>query len=534
MLGIVYLFGLFVPLMDNDAAHHATIALQMHLSGDYVSLVDYGEAYLDKPHLHFWLCAFSYKIFGVTGFAYKFPSLLFTLLGTWSVYRLGRLLYNAETGKLAALLAASAFSYILANSDVRMDAILTACVAFASWQLVAFIHDKKMINLAGAALGLALGFSTKGHIAVFVPAAGAFFYILYRKEWKLFLNPKWLLLLLLFGLLISPVVYCYYLQYNLHPETTVRGKNQINGVKFILLDHSLERFRGERSFVRKNDRLFFIHSFLWAFAPWGVPGFIAVIRRLGSFFRRKEEWLTTGTFMVTLLVVSFSGFKLPHYVNIVFPSAAVMTAAFLLSKKQDPGWNKAIYLLQLIVCILMLLFIAGLSLWAFPVKKWWVIPLTILFLSVFFYFLRNRVLSRLQKAVCLSVSAISLCFLLLNSSFYPQLLRYQGGQGLAEKVKGKVNTDRVFTWNNHYSSSFNFYSGSIARDIAAAGVDKDQPAWLLFVSKDEDQIAKEGFVFGKRYEVPDYMITRLKWRFIRPATRDSACHQLILAEIISR
>ncbi|MFL5810226.1 MAG: hypothetical protein ACJ749_11940 [Flavisolibacter sp.] len=52
-LALVYIIGLFVPLMDNDSAHHANIALRMYLTGDYVSLVDHGKDYLDKPHLHF-------------------------------------------------------------------------------------------------------------------------------------------------------------------------------------------------------------------------------------------------------------------------------------------------------------------------------------------------------------------------------------------------------------------------------------------------------------------------------------------------
>ena len=146
LLGMVYLCGLFVPLMDNDSAHHANIALRMHLTGDYVNLVDYGRDYLDKPHLHFWLAALSYKLFGVTTIAYKLPSLLFTIFGTWSVYQLGRALYDRETGRLAALIIASAFAYILANNDVRMEAILTASIAFASWQLVEFIQGKKLLK----------------------------------------------------------------------------------------------------------------------------------------------------------------------------------------------------------------------------------------------------------------------------------------------------------------------------------------------------------------------------------------------------
>jgi 4-amino-4-deoxy-L-arabinose transferase-like glycosyltransferase len=103
LLALVYAVGLFVPLMDNDSAHHANIALHMYLTGDYVSLIDHHGAYLDKPHLHFWLCAFSYKIFGVNTFAYKLPSFLFSVLGVYSTFRLGKLLYNEATGKLAAL-----------------------------------------------------------------------------------------------------------------------------------------------------------------------------------------------------------------------------------------------------------------------------------------------------------------------------------------------------------------------------------------------------------------------------------------------
>ena len=132
LLGLVYIIGLFVPLMDNDSAHHADIALHMYLTGDYVSLVDHAGDYLDKPHLHFWLSAFSYKVFGVTTFAYKLPSFLFTILGTYSTYRLGKSLYDNEVGKLAALIIASSFAYILANNDVRMDAMLTAAVAFST------------------------------------------------------------------------------------------------------------------------------------------------------------------------------------------------------------------------------------------------------------------------------------------------------------------------------------------------------------------------------------------------------------------
>ncbi|MCD8538951.1 MAG: hypothetical protein LRY55_03705 [Leadbetterella sp.] len=58
-LGCTYLSGLFIPLMENDSAQHASMAMKMVLNNDYLSLFKGNAPYLDKPHLHFWLAALS-------------------------------------------------------------------------------------------------------------------------------------------------------------------------------------------------------------------------------------------------------------------------------------------------------------------------------------------------------------------------------------------------------------------------------------------------------------------------------------------
>ncbi len=529
--------------MDTDSAHHANIALHMFLTGDYVSLVDHAGDYLDKPHLHFWLCAFSYKIFGVTGFAYKLPSFLFTILGTYSTYRLGKILYNAEVGKLAALILASSFSFVLANNDVRMDATLTACIAFATWQLVEFIQNKKLLNVVGAALGLALGFSTKGHIGVFVPAVASLFYLLYLKipiaiVRKILLNWKWLLLVVLFGLFIAPVLYCYYLQFNLHPEKIVRGKDHINGIKFILFNQSVDRFSGNVGAVAKQDYFFFLHSFLWAFAPWSIIAYIAIAGRIKNFLHRREEWLTTGVFISILLVVSLSGFKLPHYLNIVFPTTSVLVAAFLISKKEKANWIKSIFLIQIIICSLLLLLSAVVNEWAFPIKSSWVIVGVVLLLAVVFYFIKSTAYDRLQKAVAVSVAAMIFSFFLLNSNFYPQLLTYQGGKEMADASKGKINPADVYFCKNNFSSSYNFYTKTLYQSFADSVLQAGPPTgqagkktWLIYDIKDEEQIKQSGYQLKQLFSVFDFEITKLDIKFINPETRESSCSKMVMAEI---
>ncbi len=518
--------------MDNDSAHHGNIALRMYLTGDYVNIIDFGKDYLDKPHLHFWLCALSYEMFGVTTFAYKLPSFLFTIGGIYSVYRLGKALYDAETGKLAALIAASAFAFILANNDVRMDAILTACIAFATWQLVIFIQAKKLLNVAAAALGLAIGFCTKGHIAVFVPAIAALFYILYRKDWKLLYDWKWLILLLLFALFISPVVYCYYLQYNLHPEKVVRGKNNIDGVAFILLNQSIERFGGGMGTTGKKDYLFFLHSFLWAFAPWGIITVIAFIERIKNLLQRTDEWLTTGVFITMFLVVAFAGFKLPHYINIVFPTAAVAAATFILKHRHNEKWIRTILIIQSILVFFLLLLSAFINGWAFPVRSVAVIIGTILLLAIVFHFVKSKSYSTAQKNIIVPVAAMSFSFFLLNSNFYPQLLTYQGGNELAFASKGKIDPAKVYYWQEDYSSSFAFYTATLHKNFADSVLQPGQTTWIIYDTRDEKELLDAGYKLDKQFSTPDYEITKLDLKFMNPAKREKECKTMVLAEII--
>lgn len=531
LLGVVYVIGLFVPLLDNDSAHHANIALHMYLTGDYVQLIDRGNDYLDKPHLLFWLSAFSYHLFGVSSFAYKFPSFLFTILGTYSTYRLGRSLYNTEAGKLAALIIASAFAYILANNDVRMDAILTASVAFATWQLVDWVDKKFWVNAIGAALGLALGFSTKGLIGVLIPAIGIFFYILYKKEWKSFYHGQLLLIILSFFVFISPVLYCYYLQFDLHPEKLIRGKRGWSGVKFILWQQVFERYEG-KSFGKaaSKDYFFFFHTFLWAFAPWSVLTYISFFGRIKNLIRKRTEWLTMGTLPVVALIVTFSGFKLPHYINIIFPVSAVLTASFLLEKAEQRILVRRLLVTQTVVVLLCLIAASLVNIWAFPVNNGWIAVIAFAFLTGGILTVRRLTLM-IQKLIALSVFASVVIFYLLNSNFYPQLLTYQAGNELALDTRDKVDPKDVFLHRSLYSPSFEFYSMELRRDFSDSVFHQNNTVWVLTDRLSFDSLKKQGYPVLQTYVHHDYNIGTMSLQFINPDTRKQTLDSLFLVKI---
>lgn len=531
LLGVVYIIGLFVPLLDNDSAHHANIALHMYLTGDYVSLIDEGHDYLDKPHLLFWLSAASYQLFGVSSFAYKFPSFLFTIFGVYSTYRLGKSLYNSEVGRLSALVIASAFAFILANNDVRMEAILTASIAFATWQLVDWLNKKRFVNAFGAALGLALAFSTKGLIGVFVPAVGIFFYMLYKKDWRAFYHWQLLLIIVSFFAFISPVLYCYYLQYDLHPEKIIRGKSDWSGVKFILWQQTFERYEG-KSFggAGSKDYFFFFHSFLWAFAPWSIIAYIAVVNRIRNIANKKYEWLTIGTFFIMAVMITFSGFKLPHYINIIFPSIAVLTSAYLMEKLNAEVLNHRLFVTQLVVCILCLIAAAIINAWAFPLKNWVVFAGLILFVALSIYTLRS-VKSSFQKTMALSILTSAFIFYQLNSNFYPQLLTYQGGNELAFQTKGKVDSKNIFFWPSIYNPSFQFYSKELKKLFSDSVLAQNHPVWVLTDRNSFAELKQKNLPVLEQYSHRDYNIGTMSLKFVNPATRKETLDTLFLVRI---
>jgi hypothetical protein len=335
----------------------------------------------------------------------------------------------------------------------------------------------------------------------------------------------------LFALFIAPVVYCYYQQFNLHPEKMVRGKDHINGVKFILLNQSVERFSGTMGGDAKHDYLFFIHSFLWAFAPWSILAYVAVAGRIKSFMQRKEEWLTIGVFLTMLLVVSLSGFKLPHYLNVVFPTTAVLVANYLTRSQTKPGTVKVIFIIQAGTTLLLLLGLAFINVWAFPVSSLLVIIALVLLLALVFYFFINKMLQPLQKAIGLSVAVMILAFFLLNSNFYPKLLTYQAGKKMAELTKRKINPADVFFWKNNFSSSYNFYSQSLHQSFNDSTLKQGGKKWLAFDIKNEEEIKQAGYTLGHRFEVLDFEVTKLDIKFINPKKREGQCSKMVLAEV---
>ena len=538
---LIYIRALFLPLWDKDAAHHANIALNMYQHHNYTDLIDRRQDYLDKPHLLFWLALISYKIFGVTSFSYRLPTLLLSLVSIFSIYKLTKYLSDKTTAKIAALILATAQSFILSVMDARMEAPLTCGIAFGLWQLVVYLDNRKFINLLLSALGAAVAFSSKGWIGPIIIFSSCFFKILLERKWNVLASPKTWLFLPFFFLFITPVLYAYYIQYDLHPEKVVRGMTNISGVKFILWNQNFERFQGFDAEKRNSDYFFFYHTFLWAFLPWCIVAYMGLFYWLRRMFFKKK-WthpfnFTAVSFAFILFTISFSNFKMPHYIIMLFPLAALFTAPYVrLALSQKTGL-KIFYPMQVFLAVGIILITIALNFYFFQPQNILVaIAGSLLILTLVILIFKKNLPKPIRFILISAFTSISFNFF-LNFNFIPQLMQYQGGNQLADmlhKSKLDIPNEDIMLLNTN-AHSFDFYTAYNHQVVDVNKLHEFYPSikdkYFIIDTHTARTLESQGFQFKPVLEHTDYNVTTVKLKFLAPKTRLQQCDSLMLAQI---
>ncbi len=539
LIVLVYIAGAFVNLMENDSAQFAVMAMRMYQENDFINLFKGTEEYLDKPHMHYWLAALSYKIFGLYDWAYRIPGILVTLLGAYSCFGLGKLLYNVDTGKLAALVFMTAQTIMLSAIDVRTDAVLTGFTIFAIWQLTVYIEKRSLLAIILGALGAGLAFSTKGQIALLVIGMAMLCHLAYTRKWAALIHWKVLLALLVFALTITPMLYAYYLQFDMHPEKLVRGRGDRSGIFFIFWEQSFERLSGEGMGANSSDYFFFFHTFLWVFVPWTVLGIVAFATRFKSLFKlkfaysNKYEFLTLGTLTLFFLIASFSQFKLPHYLNIVIPLFSVLTASYIYDLYSATRTKPVKILLGVQYFILGIVFVATLLIcfYVFPFKHIFASILLCILLLIITYFCLKREAYYL-RIITLSVYSSVLLNAVLNLHFYPNLLTYQAGSSMAEVVaKEQIPVDAIYKLGDFHTWSLDFYNQRPVSITSIQNLKKMHNIWLYINDTGLQELQVQGFDWDRQYTEQHFRITRLSKKFLDPSTRKRTLDNMHLIHI---
>lgn len=525
LLALLYFSAARVDVMDVDAAQYAEMSREMSISNDYLHLYDRGHDYLDKPPFLFWVSAISMKVFGVNNFGYKFPSVFFALWALFATYRLARSLYDEETGRLAALILGCCQGMFLMTNDVRTDTILMSWVITAIWLIREWDLRKKIMYLIGGCAAIAFGMMTKGPIALLVPVFCFSAHWLLRRKWNRFLRPEYLLGLLVIAVLLAPMSMGLYEQFDLHPEKVIDGKTDVSGLRFFFWTQSFGRITGENSWDNGAPFSFLMENMLWEFLPWIILFLLALILNCIKLAKRKfhlpkrKEWITTGGFIITYCSLASSHYQLPHYIFVVFPLAAIMTA--VLIRDFDRGKYERIYKIVKPVQIVIsgLLLVAALLTFVFIFRSLYWLPVWIAGAGVWLYLLFKKGLS--GKVVWLSASAIILANIFMTNHFYSTLMQYQMGSQLGRYIKARnIPAARIRIYEPEDPlDALHFYA---ERVIETDTVLKPAPGnYLITMLKGKKKIDSTGLQYDIIKEGRIYKVSELTPEFINPATRPS-------------
>jgi 4-amino-4-deoxy-L-arabinose transferase-like glycosyltransferase len=504
---------LFVTIIGGDGTLYASIAKTMALNNDYVNLYAEGRDWLDKPHFPFWVAAFFFEIFGVHGWSYKLPGILFLMMGAWYTYLFAKKLYNKQTGLIAALILLTAEHILLSSNDVRAEPYLTGLIIASVFHFVCLQERYRLRDLLLGSIFAAFAVMTKGIFAL-LPIGGAIIgHLTLTGNMRQLFQIRWIAAIICTFIFILPELYTLWLQFDQHPEKVIFGQTGVSGLRFFFWDSQFGRFFNTGPIKGKGDPFFFIHTSLWAFLPWSILMFIAVGKRFSKFRKTGLEWYSFFAAMLTFLLFSLSRFQLPHYLNIVFPFFAVITADYLLNINSALSL-KRISKLQITLVILLFLGAIALQFFYQPAAKGWALLAAGAFVLIMI--IRAFGAATMQRIITVSAAGIIIINLYLFWILYPDLLKYQSGSEAAFIANTQYPGVPVVEYKqNSYPLEF-YINAQVSKIDTLVAIDSLKRPFLLYLPESADTL-----LMGPGFILPNFRISRLNAKFINRKRRAS-------------
>lgn len=540
---LIYCLAIPVDIMEIDSAQYATIAQEMILRNDYLHVFDRGSEYLDKPPFIFWISAGFYHLFGMGTFAFKLPSILFSCLGIFATFKLARIYYSKETAIMAALILATTQGYFHFNNDVRTDTYLTNSIITAVWFISGYLRNNKWLYLLAGFAMIGIAMLSKGPLGIIIPAIAIGGDLLIRKEWKLIFKWEWLLGILVIFIVLTPMLIGLYEQFDLHPEKIVNEKTGVSGLRFFFWEQSFGRITGENVWKNDTGPFFFFPNIAWSFMPWSLPLFVAVFQELfdlikrPGYFKNKVEWMSLLGLIIPFIALSQSHYKLPHYIYVVFPFAAIFTANFL-TRLQIPEFANKLKIINIIQSIVLAFVwvLAGLIfIWFFPLENWLLIIVGIIGLFGYLYIVFKERKTQLKYFLCISLITVLSANILIACQFYPSILKYQAGGAVAKEILEKgLDTHDIFIYRlSARSLDVKTHSVIIEKSLPFF-MEKISNGETIFIVTDYQGVLDfkaQGYNINVITKKPNHAATLITLEFLIPESRTNSLDNYYLLKI---
>ncbi|HZY37853.1 MAG TPA: glycosyltransferase family 39 protein [Mucilaginibacter sp.] len=496
--------GINTKFFTDDPALYASIAKNLVYKNSLFELFTYNRDWLDKPHFPFWCIFFSFKIFGISVWAYRLPAFLFFLMSLAYTWLFTRRFYGAQTAAIAVLILATALNTVLSNTDVRAEPYLMGLIIGSIYH-IARLHDRfSLKHLLLAALLTACAVMTKGVFVVFAIYGALLGQLLFKRQFKTVFQLKWLGLILLTVIFTLPELYALYVQFDMHPEKTVFGRQHVSGIRWFLWDSQFGRFANNGPISRKTPGsiFFYGHTLLWAFAPWCLLFYYAVFENIKSIFKKQAlpEYFALSGGLLLLLLFSVSRFQLPFYTNAIFPLFAVVTARVCIDRLSKFGAGFRL-ITQWIFIILLPLLVIVLNISLKPSNNFYIITDVLLF-GLAAALVVIKIGEMPHRIFLLSCIAVLFAGFYVNTVFVSEMVPYKGQIAAAEYINQEefYNT-RVYALNAE-NNLFQFYC--------------TRPVDLVPIEEFSSFVPADPSVFYVNQQTMDDLVQRqLKFKIVR-------------------
>jgi len=300
-----------IPLLDPDEPFYAETPKEMMLVNDFISPRIYGDFWYDKPPMYYWLVAGSFKAFGVSEFAARFPSALSAVLCVVLVYWAMARIFNERAGIISGLVLGSAVEYFYLGKAAVTDSTLTL---FLTASLVCFLERKDYLFYIFCALATL----TKGPIGFLFPGAIIFIWMAVTRRFDEIKNMKIPAGITIFLIIAGP---WYWEMYRLHGAAFIDGFIGVNNiVRFTTAEHA-----------RTSGWYFFIPVLIIGFFPWSALMGQAIWSALKTKESKERKTLLFLFIWAAFIFVFFSisNTKLLSYILPVYPPLAMLVGWYL-------------------------------------------------------------------------------------------------------------------------------------------------------------------------------------------------------------
>ncbi len=336
------------PLFDRDEGAFSEATREMVESGNYISTTLNGEPRYDKPILTYYVQLVGVTLLGWNEWGLRLHSALAAVLWVVAVWGFARREWDEETGWAAGMITATTLWVMVIGRAATADALLNLFLTLTLFDLYRFWKTGRHPPLYRVFLWAALGFLTKGPVAVAIPLSAAFLLSLFRKE-----LPRY------FRAIFNPVGWLIFFGVAGPWYAAVWARDGQAFVDGFFLRHNLNRFADTMEGHGGNIYYFALVILLVLLPHTSL--FLRTLARIREAARNELELFLWLWFGFVFVFFSVSSTQLPHY--ILYGATPLF---LLMARYRKELKSPVLTLLPALILAFLLFFLPEVGRWVEP------------------------------------------------------------------------------------------------------------------------------------------------------------------------